>query len=387
MDLTDKIVRELPLPERGEKIYSDDSQRALKLIVSSGGTKSWAIMYTHLGRQRRMTNPAGLVSVTGARTWAKKQFEDSRDPVGLKNEQDEAVRRENNRITVAQLWERYEKEVLPTQSEGTRYEKRRLAQRFILGTDFAKKKIEDVKRGDIKRLLVPLIDRPGESNNLKSLVSHMFNHALDDDEELITANPCVGIKPHPDKKIERYLNEDEIKRFVTVLAKYREINQRANLFMVLLFTGCRVGEAMTMRWRDLDLQRGIWTKPPGKTKKVHIIPLYPQAVALLASMREKAKSDATWVFPGAKPGEHIARPWDFWTQVRDEAQLENVRVHDLRHTFASIAANTNKVSLHTVSALLGHSSISMTQRYAHLFDATMKSGVEEIGTAIVKAME
>jgi integrase len=143
--------------------------------------------------------------------------------------------------------------------------------------------------------------------------------------------------------------------------------------------GCRKSEALPAQWPDFDLSgAGVWTKPPSATKsgKRHRTPLAPETVALLASL---ATTEAAEAGPFA-----ALRGWELsraWQSIRREAGLADVRLHDLRHSFASLLASSG-TSLQVIGALLGHSQISTTQRYAHLLDDALRSATAKVGQAV-----
>jgi len=154
--------------------------------------------------------------------------------------------------------------------------------------------------------------------------------------------------------------------------------QAVNVFRLCLLTGCRSGEAMAMRWDDVELARGVWTKPGSTTKQkaTHIVPLSAPVKQLLARLRQETNSP--WVFPAdSKPG-HRVTVQKSWLAICKSARITGLRIHDLRHSFASLAVNQG-ASLPLIGALLGHASPTTTARYAHLFDDPQREAVERVG--------
>jgi integrase len=133
---------------------------------------------------------------------------------------------------------------------------------------------------------------------------------------------------------------------------------------LIMVTGCRKGEALTAKWTDFDFTRGVWTKPSHHTKekKTEHVALNTQALALLEGMERKGE----YLFPG-RAGGHLKDVKYPWAKVSALAKLEGVRVHDLRHSFASHLVSSG-VSLPVIGKLLGHTQPQTTARYAHLAD-------------------
>ena len=197
-------------------------------------------------------------------------------------------------------------------------------------------------------------------------------------------NPARGIERHPEDKRERYLSADELARLGAALAKHRD-KAAANIFRLLLVTGARRGEVQAARWADFDLKDGVWTKPASATKQgeLHRIPVNAPAQLLLANLRKVAADEAEYLFPGTGAGGHRVELKADWAAVCKAARIKGVRIHDLRHSYASVLAGSGH-SLPIIGRLLGHSSAVTTLRYAHLQDDPLRKATETAG-AIVTA--
>jgi integrase len=138
-----------------------------------------------------------------------------------------------------------------------------------------------------------------------------------------------------------------------------------------MLTGSRRNEVLSATWDQFDLTTGTWTKPHTATKqaKLHRVPLSPQAVALLADMRKAATG--RFLFPGQSAERPLVEIKRFWASACRQAGIEGARLHDLRHTYASVLASSG-LSLPIIGALLGHSQAATTQRYAHLMDDPLR---------------
>jgi integrase len=160
----------------------------------------------------------------------------------------------------------------------------------------------------------------------------------------------------------------------------------ADCIKLVMLTGCRPNEAMKAEWTEFGAEPGYWIKPSAHTKqrRVHKLPLSPAALELIARLRERRKG-SKWLFPGDRPGEHLAAVWYCWARVRERAELStDARIYDLRHTFASVGAGGG-LSLPIIGRLLGHTQPGTTQRYAHLADDPLRQAAEKITTVITGA--
>jgi integrase len=149
----------------------------------------------------------------------------------------------------------------------------------------------------------------------------------------------------------------------------KEARRAMNAIRLIVVTGCRKGEALSAQWTDFDPVRGVWTKPShhSKQKRVEHVPLNQQALALLESLPREGKH----LFPGRRIGAHLTDLKGPWSRVCNSAKLSKVRIHDLRHSFASHLVNSG-VSLPIVGKLLGHTQSQTTARYAHLADNPLR---------------
>ena len=155
----------------------------------------------------------------------------------------------------------------------------------------------------------------------------------------------------------------------------------ANAIRFLLLTGARRGEVLQAEWGQFDLSSGVWTKPSAHTKqkREHRVPLSEAAIELLEKIRRE--TNGQFVFPGRKPGAALAELKRSWQTIRRRANLENVRLHDLRHTYASILASSG-MSLPIIGALLGHTQTSTTERYSHLQDDPLREATERVANVL-----
>ena len=211
----------------------------------------------------------------------------------------------------------------------------------------------------------------------------MLNHAVECGH--LETNPARSVKRNPRPKLTRFLSREEICRLHRVLDHYGRARpsrvQQADVIRLLLLTGCRRGEILALRWQHID----------GDTLTLVDAKTGPRRVFLNAPARaileRQPRSASEYVFPSPLvPGRPLSSNLRLWYSVRREAGIEDVRLHDLRHTFASHAV-LQGVPLPVVSRLLGHKQPSMTLRYAHVSDRETEAAAERIGAAIAQALE
>jgi integrase len=384
--LTDAIVRRLLTPRNGKEITLDDEVTGFGVRVTAAGHRAFVLRYTtRAGRERVFTiGDATVWRCTVARAKAKdlrRDIEDGGDPLA-------DIEDERAAPTVAELCNRFEAEHLPRKRESTAGDYARMLRLYVRPA-LGRLKVADVRFEDIDRLhrKVTAADRPYRANRLAAILSKMFALAIR--WRMREDNPVRGIERNKEYLRRRYLSSDELVRLTTALAKHPD-EQTADIIRLLLLTGARRGEVLSMRWADLDLTAGIWSKPPSSTKQKehHQVPLNAPARQLLSEIRAaqsaKHRVLGTYVFPGAGSSGHVVEIKKSWRSVCRTAAITGLRIHDLRHSFASTLASGG-ASLPLIGALLGHSNPNTTARYSHLFDDPQRAAVERVGAVITAA--
>ena len=216
-----------------------------------------------------------------------------------------------------------------------------------------------------------------------ALVSSIYAFAIG--RRLCTDNPARGIKKAPVRKVERFLSEAEIARLAEALDA--EVKRSGNPYPVtaiklLLLTGCRKGEITNLRWNHVDFERECLRLPDSKTG-AKVVYLNAPARALLQELPHTAGSPRA--FPGMRADGAGPAIDKAWSRVRKAAQLSDVRLHDLRHSFASVGA-AGGLSLPVIGALLGHKHAATTARYAHLSADPLRAANDAVGARIAAAM-
>lgn len=235
---------------------------------------------------------------------------------------------------------------------------------------FGARKVVDITVEDIQTLHVSLNKKRVLSNRILALFHKMFNLAIQ--WRWRTDNPVAGIKKYQEHKRTRWLQEDELKSLVNVLDTYP--NQTvAHIIRLLLLTGARKHEVLGATWDQFDLGKGVWTKMAHTTKqkKMEHTPLSPVALSIVKEIKQERKSDSPFLFPGKVEGSAVKDIKKSWGTIVKQANLQDFRIHDLRHTYASHLVSSG-LSLSIVGKLLGHTQASTTQRYAHLADEPLR---------------
>lgn len=237
--------------------------------------------------------------------------------------------------------------------------------------------VADVTIRHIEDLHRAMAAVPYEANRTLSLLSKAFRMAIrwgwrDN-------NPCEGVERYHEDKRERYLTPEELQKLFAAMANHED-QIGCNAIRLLALTGARRGEVLKARPEQFDLKSGIWTKPSAHTKqkKTHRVPLSAPALQLVQSLDRHASG---WFFPGQKNGEHRKCVQVTWEELCAAAEIRDCRLHDLRHSYASLLAN-NGVKLRTIARLLGHTSPQTATRYAHMYMSTMREATDRAATAL-----
>jgi integrase len=243
---------------------------------------------------------------------------------------------------------------------------------------FSKKTIGEIRRADILEFIHSLEEVKATASKCVRLLSVAFTQAEFWGYRAENSNPCRGVPKHQDRKVERFLrNEELIKLEQVLLARHggsKSSPYTLAAIWMLLYTGCRESEVLTLQWKDVHLEDGYIYLPDSKVG-VRAIPLNEKSKQILLDLQKK--EDNPYVFCGKSPGQHLQETKTTWRKVRELAGIPDVRLHDLRHSFASFALKKG-VDLYTVSKLLGHKNVSTTTRYAHLELEHLKKATNKV---------
>jgi site-specific recombinase XerD len=372
--LTDKIVKALLTPAKGNKVYYDSEVKGFGCRVTAAGARAFVLNYRNrLRHEKRFTIGSfpdwkTVVAREEAKE-LKKQIDRGEDPLA-------EVQAGRDAPTVADLCQRYAEEHLPKKRPSSQVDDRSAISMYVLPA-LKHLKVAEVTFSDIDGLHRKITNtgKLHRANRVLSLLAKMF--ALSIRWGWRTDNPAKGVERNPEHKRTRYLSSEELVRLSEALASYPDQNA-ANIVRLLLLTGARRGEVLSAKWADFDLENGVWTKPGATTKQKteHRVPLSAPARQLLSELAVEGK----YVFPGRNGGPS-GKMQLHWAKISANADLHGVRIHDLRHTFASHLV-IGGTSLPIIGALLGHSSPATTARYAHLSDDPLRQATERVGAVV-----
>jgi integrase len=388
MKLTDKAIAALPAPATGNQRFPDDDVRGLAVQVSAAGHRAFVLRYRVQGEGRQYTiGSCSDWSIAAARHRARELRRLIDQGIDPRAQEAAAI---VEATTLGEFWGTvYEPLHVGTKRPSWQRDIRSMMARAILPT-LGKRPIKAIDNADVAALHRRIGKRaPTRANRAIALLSHLMGfaerpHILETGTRIPAlrpafSNPCRGIARNHEEGRQRFLTPDEMSRLAAVLERHPE-RVTVALARFLLLTGARFGEAAGATWEQFDLERGVWRKPSAHTKqkREHIVPLSAPALALLHELR--GESPGACLFPG-QTGRPITTIKTFWRSVTRQAGIEGVRIHDLRHSFASVLASGG-ASLLLIGQLLGHTQASTTKRYAHLADAAQREAVERAAAVI-----
>jgi len=385
-----------PADARDYQIF-DSEVRGFAVCIYRGGGRAFTLDYRYAGRQRRMTFGRWPEwSVSAARTRAKELRRDidaGGDPLANRDNLREAPR-------VTDLIARYVEVHLTHLARLNAADQRSMMEKLIAPA-WGRMLVTEVSSYDVELLLTKVAEgraRPAKSkpnnrvrklqgtrptpvraNRVGEVVRKMFAYAVKwgwrED------NPAMGFRRRMETPRERYLSQQEIVHLGMALDAAEDM-RAANIIRLCMLTGARVGEVRQARFEDFNLEHLTWTKPATTTKqrRVHRVPISDEAAVIVRQCRQAVFAGCPWLFPGDTPGQPVQEVRRFWRRIQKEAGIEDVRIHDLRHTFASLLVSGG-ASLEMIGKLLGHSQMQTTQRYAHLMDSPLRAGVDAVASA------
>jgi integrase len=397
--ITKRTVDAATASGRDSFIWDSDTP-GFGLKVTAAGRKVYVLQYRSLGQLKRYTigrHGAGWTP-NGARTEALRllaQVASGIDPAVEK-------RRLRDDLTVSELCKLYLEEGCAANKSSTIATDRRILDihvKPLLGG----RKVKSIIKGDIERARREVaagktardektgfrgrsIVRGGKgaSNRMLSVLSAIFEFAREGG--LRDDNPARGVELYKTPKRERFLTVAEIARLGDELAcaEARGENPFAIAALrLLLLTGCRKSEILTLKWSYIDRERRCFRLPDSKTGS-KTVPVGAPALAVLDGLPREAENE--YVLPGAKPGSHYVGLQKFWQKIRMRCGLEGVRLHDKRHSFASFGVAGGD-TLFMVGKLLGHTRAATTERYAHLGDDPLQQAADRISARIAAALK
>ena len=361
----------------------DDEIRGLGVRILPSGRKGYLVQYRAGRRSRRIgLGSTSVVACEQARNRAIAII------AAARNGEDPAAKRDADRtaITIKQLSERFDIEHISVRLKpSTAKEYRRNLSRFILPA-LGRLTVTGVTRADVASFHYDLRHIPYQANRCLEVISKMFNLAELWGLRPDGSNPRRHIKKYPEDKRERFLSAAELRRIGAVLREMEgegiELPSAILAARLLILTGCRLNEIMTLKWEHVNLASRQLSLPDSKTGAKAVYLGLP-AIELLNAKEQVAGNP--WVITGTLEGQRLSDLQPFWQRVRARAGLKDVRIHDLRHTFASTAVVMGQ-GLPMIGKLLGHTQVQTTARYAHLATASVSSAADSVASALQDAL-
>ncbi|MFW6179186.1 MAG: tyrosine-type recombinase/integrase [Desulfohalobiaceae bacterium] len=287
------------------------------------------------------------------------------------------VERSRNMPTFRQFVEDKYLPFIQVQKRSWRQDEKMLNNRIL--PVWGKMILSEISREEVQELQANFVRvgyKPASVNRYMALIKFVFS--LAEKWEVIDKSPARGVsRLEENNKKERYLSQEETQRLLAAI-KTCQSPVVPDLIEFLILTGARRSEAMQAMWPDVDLVRNIWTIPLSKSGKARHVPLSRAALQVL----DRRKDNGTqYIFPNPATGLPLKHFHNTWDRIRRKAGIPDVRIHDLRHNFASLLINSGR-SLYEVQKLLGHADISTTQRYAHLAQDTLRDAAELVSSSI-----
>lgn len=378
--LTKRYVESIA-PEDNERILWDDELSGFGLRLYPSGRKVYVVQYKMHGRTRRKNlGKHGVVTADEARREAKLTQADVAR--GADPSADRKARMRSP--TIAELGERFLKDHVALHCKpSTHYDYSNLLRKVVVPV-LGGIKVSEITFLDIQAFHLKRKDTPYQANRGVMMLSKMLNLAEDWGMRPMNSNPSRRIKKYPEEEKKRYLNEDEQERLGNVLAqmlKRGEISRYVfAAFYLLLLTGCRLNEIQRLKWDYVT--RTHLELPDSKTGRRRI-PLPREARGLLDSLDRREGNP--FVILGDHGSSHYNDLQKPWRKIRAAAGLEDVRVHDLRHTYASVAV-MNGIDPFMLKEILGHKNLSTTLRYAHLSDDAVQKAAGRIASRLAHTL-
>lgn len=381
MKLSKRVVDGLEINPTDYFVW-DSEMPGFGIRVLPSGRKSYLIQYRDIGRRtrRKIIGRHGTVTADDARKQARILLAGISQ--GANPAEDLARRRDA--ATVEELGVRFLSEYAAAHCKPKTVDDYRRSIRLMINPVVGNLKVEEISRRHVAELLHKNQHRPYAANRAFAVLSIMMTQAEIWGLRNDGSNPCRNVKKFKEQKRERFLTTEELERLGATMAEIEsagsDFQSAINCFRLLILTGCRLGEIQTLKWEYIR-GNSIWL-PDSKTgaKRVY---LGDAALDVLAGITPAP--DNPYVISGYVPGTYLndlQKPWRF---IRKQAGLDNLRIHDLRHSFASVAVGMGE-SLPIIGKLLGHTNVQTTSRYAHLADNPIEMAAQRISNQLAVAL-
>jgi integrase len=377
--LTKRLVDNLEA--RGSNYFVwDDEVAGFALRVTVGGVKSFVVDYTTAAghRHRQTFGRYGVLTLDQARTEAKKLLGAVAHGADPLNEKQAARSEDTVRGFAAEYLAHVKSYKKPASIRADTH-----ALEEMIMPKLGSRKLSAVTREDVARLHRSHEAHPYQANRMLATFGHLYTTAAQWGRVPQGFNPCHHVPKFRETKRERFLTGEELARLGKVLDSLEQENPyQVRAVRLLLLTGCRLNEILSLRWDDVDIEHAALHLRDAKAGP-RDVPLGAAAIALLDSCAR----DSEWVIPSrSRKGRHLVNLSTFWhNEVILKAKLKGVRIHDQRHSVGGVGAGAG-LSLLMISKVLGHSQVSTTERYAHLARGPLHQAADRISGEIAAAM-
>ena len=366
---------------KSKQEFYDNEITGFSLEVRGNGTKTYYVRTKGVDGKRiaKKIGDAKVISVKDARAKAiklKRKIESQVDNLTLE------VENSGQGMTLVEF---YNDHYLPYIKKHVKsYETNISVFKNHILPVFGLKNMVDIKKSEIIALHSDMVQRkrlaPATANKVLVFISNIFNVALELEIKGLEVNPASKIKPYVlNNAKERYLTKDETKRLLEAINQTQQNIHLKYIIPMLILTGARKGEVLKAKHEDFNLNQLTFTIPISKNGKKRVLPLTPQLLELYNSI---PKTNSEYLFASPATGKPYVTIYQSWNSARIKAGLKDVRIHDLRHSYASALVNNGR-SLYEVQTLLGHSTSKMTQRYAHLSNENLMKAASCAETLVV----
>ena len=378
MNFTKSILEQQVAPEGNSRRYIyDEKESGLLLQITGAGRKTFQLYKKHRGRPVRVT--IGTFPDLTVEQARKRALEIKVELAHGENPND-TTRAQRKEMTFSDLFTEYLERHAKTKKRSWEADQEAFTRH--LANTIGRKKISAISRKDIAAIHSKIgKDHPTAANRILALVSSVFGRAIEFGlwESL---NPCLGVKRFPEQSRDRFMNGDELGRFFEAL-KQEPNTTTTDFFLVALLTGARRSNVLSMRWSDLDLKGATWKIQETKNGTPQTVALSEAVLEILQDRRKRASS--FFVFPGKGITGHLVEPKKSWARICKTAEIEGVRIHDLRRTLGSWQAITG-ASLSIIGKSLNHKSHATTAIYARLDMDPVRAIVDKATAAMMEAV-
>ena len=382
--ISGRTVDALPVGDR-ETVFWDRDMAGFGVRVYPSGAKVYLVQTRVGGKTKRVTiGRHGLVSAEDARLEAAELI--SRIKRGKESTGSGSVTTTVDGTTLAEVANRYMREHVAVRCKPTTARAYQVALENYLLPEFGSRSLDAIGQDQVAAIHYRLHKTPAMANQVVEVLSRLFYAAESWGMAPESGNPCQFVKKYKKRSCERFLSEEEFRRLGDVLCEMQAegtlSESAAAAFRLLVLTGCRRNEILTLQWSDVDLEAGELRLRDAKTG-ARWVALSPTARQVVVTIPRRASNP--WVISGRGASGRLSNLNMPWMAVRKRAGLEDVRIHDLRHSFASRALALGE-SLPMIGKLLGHRQVQTTARYAHLAQESVKASSARVSESIAVDM-